>query len=184
MNQNIADEIIALYRKYGQADYIGEAISQIEHASQSAQLAEKTGCAIEVVLAAFLHDIGHICMQDESLASMEGFGVLQHEKLGANFLRQSGFPEKIARLVENHVQAKRYLTFKYPAYDEKLSPASRQTLAFQGGKMSEAEAIAFEKDELFELSIQMRAWDEQAKEVNVPILDFAVLQSWIIKILA
>jgi 2-amino-1-hydroxyethylphosphonate dioxygenase (glycine-forming) len=170
MKSSISEEIINLYRKYGASDYIGEAISQLEHASQSAQLAQNEGYAPEIILAAFLHDIGHICMQDPDLASMKGFGVRQHEKLGADFLRQRGLPEKIARLVENHVQAKRYLTFKFPDYYEKLSPASKQTLEYQGGKMSEEEASKFEQDDLHELSLKMRTWDEQAKETNIPLI--------------
>lgn len=63
---------------------------------------------------------------------MGEFGVKRHEQLGADFLRSLGFSEKIAQLVENHVQAKRYLTFRYPDYYTKLSEASKQTLIYQG----------------------------------------------------
>ncbi|GAB4480270.1 MAG: hypothetical protein OHK0057_33540 [Thermoflexibacter sp.] len=100
---------------------------------------------------------------------MDGYGVKRHEQIGADFLRSKGFSEKIARLVENHVQAKRYLTFKYPAYYEALSEASKKTLEFQGGKMTEMEATNFENDTLFSLSIQMRTWDEKAKEIGVAL---------------
>ena len=67
---------------------------------------------------------------------MGGYGIKSHEKIGGDFLRDLGFPERIAKLVENHVQAKRYLTFKYPEYFEKLSKASLQTLSYQGGPMN------------------------------------------------
>ncbi len=40
------------------------------------------------------------------------------------------------RLVEYHVQAKRYLTFSQPDYYARLSEASRRTLAYQGGVMT------------------------------------------------
>ncbi len=36
-------------------------------------------------------------------------------------------------LIENHVNAKRYLTWKNPAYFAALSEASLQTLTYQGG---------------------------------------------------
>ena len=79
-------------------------------------------------------------------------------------------PETIAKLVEYHVHAKRYLTYKYPAYYAHLSEASKKTLEFQGGVMHDGEAEAFQKDPLFETSILMRNWDDLAKEANRPII--------------
>jgi phosphonate degradation associated HDIG domain protein len=173
--QEVIDEIFDLYKRYGQDDYIGEPVSQIEHMSQSAQLAIEGGYDDEVVLAAFFHDIGHICMQATAEQSMAGYGVKSHEKIGADFLRSKGFPERVARLVENHVQAKRYLTYKFPAYFENLSEASRNTLAFQGGVMSKQEAESFESDPLFDLSILLRKWDEEAKVTNIPLISMELL---------
>jgi 2-amino-1-hydroxyethylphosphonate dioxygenase (glycine-forming) len=71
--------------------------------------------------------------------------------------------------VASHVQAKRYLTWKYPEYYEKLSEASKRTLEFQGGVMSDEEAIGFESDELHPLYIQLRKWDEAAKLEHIPL---------------
>jgi phosphonate degradation associated HDIG domain protein len=172
----ITNEIFDLYDKYGQADYIGEPVSQIEHMSQSAQLAIKEGYDDDVVLAAFFHDIGHICVQSLAENSMDGYGTKSHEQIGADFLRVKGFPEKIVKLVEYHVQAKRYLTFKFPEYYDNLSEASKHTLEFQGGKMNESEAFTFEQDPLFEMSIAIRKWDEQAKEIGVPIIPLSDLK--------
>ncbi len=173
----IVKEIFTLYETYGRADYIGEPVSQIEHMSQSAMLAINEGYDDEVVLAAFFHDIGHICVMYNEDNNMGGFGMKSHEKIGADFLRQKGFSKRIARLVENHVQAKRYLTFISPDYYDRLSEASKKTLEFQGGKMSREEADDFEKDPLFDLSIRMRHWDEQAKEMNMPLIDLEKLKS-------
>jgi 2-amino-1-hydroxyethylphosphonate dioxygenase (glycine-forming) len=181
--QSVIDEIFELYERYGQADYIGEPVSQIEHISQSAQLAMEGGYDDEVVLAAFFHDIGHICVHDTAVESMAGYGVKSHEKIGADFLRAKGFPERVAKLVENHVQAKRYLTFKFPPYYENLSEASKKTLEFQGGVMSEEEVLAFEQDPLFELSILLRKWDEEAKEEFKVIMDLDLVKQKCIKLL-
>jgi len=170
------EEVFGLYEKFGDADYIGEPVSQLEHMSQSAQLAIQEGYDDEVVLAAFFHDIGHICVMNNAAHSMGGFGVKSHEKIGGDYLRTKGFPERVAKLVENHVQAKRYLTFKFPSYYEQLSEASRQTLEFQGGVMHAEEAHAFENDPLFETSIRMRQWDELAKEMDIPIMDLTTLK--------
>lgn len=166
--EQATQEIFDILNRRGQEAYFGEPVSQIEHACQSAQLAENEGFGEDVILAAFLHDIGHLCAlpnEDE----MPGLGILRHEQVGAVYLRKLGFSEKICRLVEGHVQAKRYLTHKNQQYFDKLSDASRQTLAWQGGRMNAEEAEAFESNFLFELMVKMRRWDEAAKEVNHPL---------------
>lgn len=165
------EEIFALYEKYGAADYIGESISQIEHQCQAAQLAEQAGFGEEVILAAFFHDIGHLAEHVTDANNMGGYGIKDHEKLGADFLRARGFPEKIAALVESHVAAKRYLTFADENYYNQLSEASKKTLKYQGGKMTAEEAVVFRNSDWFELKIQLRKWDEEAKQENVPLPD-------------
>jgi 2-amino-1-hydroxyethylphosphonate dioxygenase (glycine-forming) len=182
-NEKTMDEVFALYEKFGSTDYIGEPVSQLEHMSQSAQLAMKEGFDDEVILAAFFHDIGHICEINMPTVTMDGYGRKRHEQIGADFLRSKGFPETIARLVEYHVQAKRYLTFKYPDYYNQLSEASKRTLAFQGGRMTSIEADRFEKDPLFETSLIMRKWDDLAKEVNIPVIDFTILREKVLNVL-
>jgi putative nucleotidyltransferase with HDIG domain len=137
--QATVDQLFALYQAHGADDYIGEPVSQLEHMWQAATLAEAEGCEEEVVLAAFFHDIGHLCAHGSDAASMNGYGMVDHEKLGADYLRAHGFSERMARLVESHVLAKRYLAHRYPSYLSRLSEASLATLAFQGGVMTTAE---------------------------------------------
>ncbi len=168
---------------YGSADYIGEPVSQIEHMSQSAELAIRTNADDEVVLAAFFHDIGHIRVQNKP-ELMGSYGTKSHEEIGANYLRELGFSERIAQLVENHVKAKRYLTWRYPEYYNQLSEASKKTLLFQGGIMTEQEGLEFEKDPLFEASVLLRKWDETAKIVGVPIIDLEIIRQKCVKALA
>ena len=173
--EHIVAEVFGLYERLGTSDYIGEPVSQIEHMSQAAELAIAEGMDDEVVLAAFFHDIGHLCAAN-SAENMGGFGVVSHERLGADYLRRAGFSERMARLVEYHVQAKRYLTLREPGYFDRLSEASRRTLEYQGGVMTEAEADVFERDPLCAVSLRMRQWDELAKERAVPVMDLAVLK--------
>ncbi len=176
------EAVFELYRQHGDSDYIGEPVSQIEHMSQAAQLAMAEGFDDEVVLAAFFHDIGHICT--DQVASMGGYGAVSHERLGADYLRRQGFSERLARLVEYHVQAKRYLTLRQPGYYQRLSAASRRTLEYQGGVMSAAEADAFEADPLCAVSLRMRHWDEEAKQRDVPLIDLALLKHKALGLLA
>ncbi len=175
-------EVFGLYEQHGTADYIGEPVSQIEHMSQAAQWAMAEGYDDEVVLAAFFHDIGHLCGHGGE--NMGGYGAVSHERLGADYLRRAGFSERMAKLVEYHVQAKRYLTFSQPHYYARLSEASRRTLAYQGGVMTAEEARAFEQDPLCAVSLRMRHWDEQAKEMHVPVLDLEVLKAKARQVLA
>ncbi|MEM9675125.1 MAG: HD domain-containing protein [Cyclobacteriaceae bacterium] len=165
--QIITDQIFGLYHRYGNESY-GESVTQTEHMVQSAQLAEKQGYDDEIILSAFFHDIGHF-LEHEPAERMGELGAQQHDKLGGDYLRQRGFSEKIAQLVESHVAAKRYLTFRYPDYYETLSDASKQTLKYQGGPMTAEEALKFEQDELFDLKIKMRQWDDEAKIPDRPV---------------
>lgn len=104
---------------------------------------------------------------------MDGYGTVDHEKLGADFLREQGFSEKVAQLIEHHVNAKRYLVYKHPEYFARLSEASVKTLEFQGGPMKAGEAMAFETNPYFKGILQLRAWDEQAKIPGLPTPDMA-----------
>ncbi|MNT77602.1 hypothetical protein D3C72_2167330 [compost metagenome] len=85
--------------------------------------------------------------------------------------------------MQYHVEAKRYLTLRKPGYYQRLSEASRRTLEYQGGVMSEAEADAFELDPLCKVSLRMREWDELAKEMHVPVIDLDVLKAKALKLL-
>jgi len=161
------DEVIAVYAAHGASDYIGEPVSSTDHALQAAACARAAEPAQPdaVVAGALLHDLGHLLglMEPGKYERMGDCGVMCHEGLGAAFLERRGFPAATAGLVRNHVQAKRYLTRRDPGYHARLSAASRTTLGFQGGPMTEAEAAEFEADPGHTLVLLMRTWDEAAK---------------------
>jgi len=157
-----ADALLAPLDQAKDRGYIGEPVSQLEHALQCAAAAERAGAPEEAVLAALFHDLGHLVGGDAP--SMEGLGVVDHEQIGAQCLRDWGCAPAVADLVASHVAAKRYLCFRDPAYHAKLSDASRGTLAFQGGPMDEAEARAFAAQPDLSLILALRSWDERAKD--------------------
>ena len=164
------ENIFSLYEKYGAEEYYGEDVSQLEHMCQSAELARLGGYDDEVILAAFFHDIGYL-IHSENKETMGSYGRKNHEKEAGAFLRKMGFSDKVASLAEQHVNAKRYLTFADPEYYNRLSEASKTTLTHQGGPMTIEEAAAFKADPLFELNITMRRWDEEAKLIDQPLPD-------------
>eukprot|EP00932_Pfiesteria_piscicida_P014638 SRR837773.26464.p1 GENE.SRR837773.26464~~SRR837773.26464.p1 ORF type:complete len:212 (-),score=59.40 SRR837773.26464:152-715(-) len=163
--QQSATTVIDLFGRQGNGDYVGEAVSQVEHGLQAADLARRAGFGDEEVLAALLHDVGHMIGLEmgDKVGRMDHCGIVDHEGLGGQWLRDLGFSQKVATLVKRHVDAKRYLCVAQPGYHDKLSEASKVTLGFQGGPMTKEEAADFEKDELFKTIIAMRHWDEGAK---------------------
>ncbi|HIE87100.1 MAG TPA: HD domain-containing protein [Pseudomonadales bacterium] len=142
--------------------YVGEPVSQLEHGLQAAGLAIKAGAGEHMVLAALLHDVGHWC-NPEAL-QMEGLGARDHDRLGAEYLVAIGLQPEISALVGAHVDAKRYLAVTTLGYVAKLSPASRKTLDYQGGPMSDEALSAFKASPGFRDALRLRAWDEAAKE--------------------
>ena len=168
--RHAADQILDVLRGASDRAYIGEPISQLEHALQCAAAASTAGADDELVLAALLHDIGHLCAPEDA-AQMEDVGVLDHETIGARWLLARGVSDRVAKLVRGHVDAKRYLVTTKPSYASRLSPASAKTLEHQGGAMSAAEAKAFETQPLFKQYLQLRSWDEQAKVVDLVVAD-------------
>ena len=112
-NQKIA-KIFNLYHKHGREDYIGEPVSQIEHMVQAAMLAEKDHQPDEIILSAFFHDIGHLVgLENKDCQTMGNVGINNHEKLGANFLKELNIPEPIPYLVEKHVNAIKGYFYRY-----------------------------------------------------------------------
>ncbi len=164
--------IESLYLTAADLGYIGESISQLEHAIQCGELARGANADSEVIIAAFLHDVGHLIPATKSQL-MGALGRKNHEGAGAEFLKDLGFSARVTELVNLHVTAKRYLVTKFDKYYSKLSPASRKTLEFQGGKLSDLEIKTFENNPLFNEALKIRAWDEEAKVLGPEKRDFS-----------
>ncbi len=156
------DALLTLLGRSSDEAYIGEPVSQLEHGLQAAELAARAGASDGMVAAALLHDVGHLCASADA-PRMAGLGILDHERLGAEWLEAIGFPSGVTRPISDHVRAKRWLVARRPAYAAQLSEASTGTLAYQGGPMSEEEATSFEREATFKDALRLRAWDEQAK---------------------
>uniref|UniRef100_A0A0G4F0G2 HD/PDEase domain-containing protein n=1 Tax=Chromera velia CCMP2878 TaxID=1169474 RepID=A0A0G4F0G2_9ALVE len=169
MSSESVDAVFQLLLAASEEGYIGEPVSQLQHALQAAYFAHKAGCDEETVLAALLHDVGHLC--EKGAPKMDALGVMNHERLGALWLKDLGFSQKVCDLVEGHVSAKRYLTGKHPEYHDKLSDASKGTLVWQGGPFTPDEVTAFEKDPLGGLKLQMRHFDDLAKDPSLKVPD-------------
>lgn len=158
-----AEEALRLLAKRGAAAYCGEPVSQLEHALQCASFAVRAGSPPELVIAALLHDVGHLLPGDDETL---------HEVVGYEWLLRR-FGPGVAEPARCHVAAKRYLCFIEPEYLADLSPASVRSLAFQGGPFREEEARAFEALPHHSEAVLLRRWDDAAKVpgMKVPGLD-------------
>jgi phosphonate degradation associated HDIG domain protein len=176
---SLVERIFELFSLRGSAAYHGESVSQLEHALQAAWLADRQGAPEHLVLAALLHDVGHLLEgQAEDLAEQGIDGG--HELAGELFLA-SGFGPEIVEPIRLHVAAKRYLCAVEPAYGDALSPASRRSLELQGGPMSAGECAEFQANPRHGDAIRLRRWDDQAKIPQLATLD---LESYLARLRA
>ena len=130
---SIVDSIFTLFERRGHAAYFGEAVSQLEHALQTAFQADQKGAPDYLIIAALLHDLGHLLHgMPEDIAALGVDG--QHQDIGAAWLSRH-FGTAVTEPIRLHVAAKRYLCAVEEHYQQQLSPASVQSLALQGGGM-------------------------------------------------
>jgi [1-hydroxy-2-(trimethylamino)ethyl]phosphonate dioxygenase len=158
---SLIDDILDLYGSRGSAAYFGERVSMTEHGLQAAHFAQVAGAPETLVVAALLHDIGHLL---ESVPDdLEDWRTdAHHEETGARWLAQR-FPPSVSVPVRLHVPAKRYLCATDPHYFARLSPASVHTLQLQGGPMSAQEIARFESEPFSRDAVRVRHWDDQGK---------------------
>jgi phosphonate degradation associated HDIG domain protein len=155
------EEILALFQHRGSEAYFGEQVSTTEHSLQAAYFAQLAAAPPGLVIAALLHDIGHL-VEDVPGDIAEWTVDAHHEQIGGRWLALRFRPE-ISEPVRLHVPAKRYLLATDATYFAKLSPASVITLKLQGGPMAPQEVAQFEKEPYYKNAVRVRQWDDQGK---------------------
>ncbi|MEI6648581.1 MAG: HD domain-containing protein [Actinomycetes bacterium] len=171
------DEIAALFSSGESAEYLGEEVMLVEHMLQCAALALEAKASDELVVAALLHDIGHLLVED-ALGAQEAGVDARHDVVGAEWVGRR-FPQTVSEPIKLHVAAKRYLVSSDPKYFAQLSPASVHTLNLQGGFFTEMESQAFLALPGAEGAIQVRLWDDQAKIAGKSIPDLSAFKPMI-----
>ena len=166
-------ELTALFTRLGNLHY-GEGVSQMEHAVQTAHHATLDGAPAELVAAALLHDVGHMMQKVGENAADLGVDA-RHEHISAGYLARA-FGPGVTEPIRLHVAAKRYRVAVDPAYYERLSPASLQSLALQGGPMSPAEIEDFLADPAAQMALRLRGYDEAGKAPDAEVAAFETYQ--------
>ena len=170
-----AIDVVKLFRTAGD-DREGETVTHLEHALQCAALARRDRADDEVVVAALLHDVGHLWRAgvDEE--------AQHHGRRGGELLRPF-VPARVAWLVEYHVLAKRYLCTVDPRYATRLSAASARSLAQQGATLGTEERLSLETQPWFADAVRIRRWADAAKvpgAVCPPLADYrTLLERWL-----
>ena len=170
MSDPLRQELLEIFagratRRYGLSD-----VNQLQHALQCAALAEADGAPPATVLAALLHDVGHMIHDLGEDPASQGVDD-RHEALGADWLAER-FAPSVSEPVRLHVAAKRYLCAVEPGYFARLTDDSVRSLALQGGPMSADEVAAFRRHPLHEEAVRLRRYDEAAKDPRARTADF------------
>jgi predicted HD phosphohydrolase len=163
----MADRLLYALARSAATRYGGEAVLELEHALQCAELARGNGADEELQLACLLHDVGRYAV-DQALVSdtteptAAGAGARGHHEVGADLLAP-WVSARVTWCVRMHADAKRYLCATEPDYHAHLSPVSRHTLRLQGGIMSPDAAARFAEHPWRRDAVALRRWDDQAK---------------------
>ena len=167
----LSEQLWAIYSGRGAHAYFGEVVTTLEHSLQTAHFAQESNAPEALVLAALLHDIGHLIDAAPSdFADWESDA--RHEVSGGNWLAQRFGPE-VSEPVRLHVPAKRYLCATDPSFSAQLSDASVRTLALQGGPMSAGEIAAIRLEPYHRDAIELRHFDDRGKVAGLRTADFA-----------
>jgi phosphonate degradation associated HDIG domain protein len=163
----VADYVFAIFADRGTSHY-DESVTQTQHAAQSAALADAENTSATLTIAALLHDIGHLVVNEHDGTDNFLRENHKHELVAATILSR-WFPPAVTAPIALHVAAKRYLVATDPAYAAGLSRASVQSLRIQGGPMDAAEITKFRGLRHAEDACRLRRWDDAAKVANRPV---------------
>ncbi|HEY3067236.1 MAG TPA: HD domain-containing protein [Methylomirabilota bacterium] len=167
----IVDDLLEAMSRSAAHRYGGEAVSELDHALQCAELAATGGADEELVLACLLHDVGRYFVDQSLVADTTEAIVVSgqrgHHAVGRDVIAP-WVPPRVAWCVGAHADAKRYLCAIEPAYYERLSAVSRRTLVLQGGVMSAAETETFVGEPWAADAVALRRWDDEAKVAGKP----------------
>ncbi len=167
---SMADRLLEAMRDSAARRYGGEAVSELEHALQCADLAREEGADGELQLACLLHDVGRYAVDQSLVADKKDpeapvRGARGHGDVGADLIAP-WVPDRVTWCVRMHAHAKRYLCAIESTYHDALSSGSKRTLVMQGGVMTRDEAGRFGAEPWAKDAVALRRWDDRAKVVG------------------
>jgi phosphonate degradation associated HDIG domain protein len=170
MSDPLRQELLEIFVGRATRRYGLSGVNQLQHALQCAALAEADGAPPATVLAALLHDVGHMIHALGENPAGRGIDDV-HEQIGADWLA-SRFGPDVSEPVRLHVAAKRYLCTVESDYFGKLAADSVRSLKLQGGLMSADELESFRAHPQHAEAVRVRRFDEMAKDPRATTPDF------------
>jgi [1-hydroxy-2-(trimethylamino)ethyl]phosphonate dioxygenase len=165
-----SEVLLPIYEAHGAGAYFGEPVTISEHGLQAAYFAHAAGATEALIVAALLHDVGHLIeAAPDDIA--DWVTDAHHEVAGSRWLSRHFGPE-VCEPVRLHVAAKRYLCATDASYFGRLSSASVHTLELQGGPMSASEIRAFEAERYGRDALLVRQCDDRGKIAGLRTPDF------------
>jgi predicted HD phosphohydrolase len=143
-----------------------EDLDLLAHGLQcAALLARVAPDDVELQVAGLVHDVGTVLWPGRPRTHARAGAAAVADLLG----------ERVAWLVGQHDQAKRYLVTVDGDYASRLSPGSVRTLEIQGGRLDDAERTRLDAEPLLDAVLTLRRADDDAK---VPGRDVPPLSHW------
>ncbi len=119
----------------------------------------------ELQIAGLVHDVGTVLWPGRPRTHARAGAAAVADLLG----------ERVAWLVGQHDQAKRYLVTVDGDYASRLSPGSVHTLEVQGGRLDDTERVRLGAEPWLDAVLTLRRADDDAK---VPGRDVPPLSHW------
>lgn len=158
------DDVGALFSvlEAGARETDDEDVDVLAHGLQcAAVLATTAADDPELQVAGLVHDIGTILWPGRPRTHARAGAAAVAPLLG----------ERVAWLVGQHDQAKRYLVTVDPGYRSRLSPASVHTLEAQGGLLADGERASLDAEPWLDDVLTLRRADDVAKVPGASVPD-------------
>ena len=187
MAEAIIEHIEYLFYRHGSQPLAGETLTPLDHALQSAHLAEHAGADDSLVTAALLHDLGYLVALDvgetwPAHGVLAALGAAIGAPLGGDvddgpagdrrayralpLLRES-FGDAVIEPILLHIDAGRYLAAVDAGYLGKLSPTSRARQDAQGGPFDPEQCEDFASLAGASRALLLRRWADAAQAIGV-----------------
>ncbi len=165
--QPVYDHIVSSFSKAAQIQYGESAVTELEHALQCAELADKASADDDLVFACMLHDVARFALPQNQISD-----TLQNTELDKNAkghgaaaaeMMDGLLPQRSLFCIKHHAEAKQYLCQTNPRYREKLAAASIKTLAIQAAETDGQQLETLSRHEWWPDALRVRVWDDGAK---------------------
>ena len=165
--KSVYNHIAQSYQTAAKTQYGEEAVTELEHSLQCAELADQAAADEELVLACLLHDVARFAVPQDDVSdtlqkakvhnAAKGHGVKAAE------LMDGFLPERSLFFIQHHAEAKQYLCQTHPGYKDKLSSASIKTLQVQSQDTDQQKLDELAAHPWWPDAVRLRVWDDAAK---------------------